>query len=127
MRRKTACILLGAAVIAAATTPGRATQLVEISVRGHYYSAPATVIVNVAVEPGDKNYKLVLEADSERFFRSSEIELSGVSDKRIHTMEFKNLPEGEYELRAEVRSRTGVLGVDSQALTVMGVNSEPIQ
>ena len=127
MRRKTAWILLGAAALAAATTPGRATQLVEISVRGHYFSAPATVIVNVAVEPGNRNYKLVLEADSERFFRSSEIELSGASDKRIHTMQFKNLPEGEYELRAEVRSRTSVLGMDSKALTVMGVNSEPIQ
>ena len=127
MGRTAARLLMAATTVAALMTSGRASQVVEINVRGHYFSAPATVIVNVAVEPGEQNYKLVIEADSERFFRSSEIELTGVSDKRIHTMQFKNLPEGEYELRAEVRSRRDILGKAMRAVTVMGVNAEPFK
>lgn len=100
---------------------GSAAQVVEIMLRGHYYSAPATVILNVAIEPDADNYRLAVEAESERFFRSSTLELEGESDKRIHTIQFKNLPEGEYILRAEVRSKTAVRGKAQQELTVTGV------
>lgn len=120
MNRPAASTFLAAVTLASLIIPGNASQIVEIRLRGHYFSAPATVVVNVAVEPGDDNYRLVIEADSAKFFRSSEIELAGAGGQRIHTIQFKNLPEGAYMLRAEVQSRTGVLGQTSQELTVMG-------
>jgi hypothetical protein len=120
VRRPAAWTVLAVLIIASLAVPGSASQIVEIRLRGHYFSAPATVVVNIAIEPGVDNYRLVIEADSPKFFRSSKIELTGVDERRIHTIQFKNLPEGAYLLRAEVQSRTAVLGQASQELTVMG-------
>jgi hypothetical protein len=121
VRRTTAFVLVAILTMPMLAVRGGAEQIVEIRVRGHYYSAPATVIVNVAVRPDAANHKLLIEAESERFVRSSVIELEGEGDKRIHTIQFKSLPEGEYVLRAEVRSRTDVRGQAVQMLTVTGV------
>jgi hypothetical protein len=121
VRRTAAWIVLAAATLTTMAISGNAAQVVEIRLRGHYFSAPATVIVNIAIEPDSANRKLVIAADSERFFRSSEIVLSGEGDARIHTVEFKNLPQGEYMLRAEVRSLTEVRGQATLGLTVMGI------
>lgn len=116
--RRAAYAILAAVTL---TIPGSAAEIVQIHLRGHYFSAPANVIVNVTIEPDAENHTLLIEADSDRFVRSSEMELSGAQEKRIHTIQFKNLPEGQYTLRAEVRSRTEVRGKATQELTVMGV------
>lgn len=121
MRRFVAYVILAAATLTTLPIHGNASEIVQIRLRGHYFSAPATVVVNVAIEPDAENYRLVIEADSDRFYRSSEVELSGAEEKRIHTIQFKSLPEGEYMLRAEVRSRTVVRGQATQELTVMGI------
>ncbi len=61
-----------------------------------------------------------VEAESERMFRSSEITLSGAGEKRIHTLEFKNLPAGDYTLSAQVYSSSEMRAVATQQLTVSG-------
>lgn len=104
----------------AASTVGDANDIVEIRLRGRYYAEPATVQITVAVEPDAVNRSLRVEADSERMFRSSEITLSGAGEKRIHTLEFKNLPAGEYTLSAQVFSNREMRGVAMQQLTVSG-------
>ena len=101
-----------------------AKEIVEIRVRGHYYSAPATVPIIVAVEPSERNRVLSVEADGEDYYRASEIELDGDKEKRLHTLEFKSLPAGEYVLRAEVRSKTAVLGKAEAGVKVMGFTPE---
>lgn len=134
MTRRTACLssasvfglLVGLlvtllATLLATTTPGSASQVVELRLRGHYFSEPATVQMVIAVEPDAANRTLRIAADGDRMFRSTEVNLSGQSDKRLHTVEFKNLPAGEYELRAEVLSSSGVRGMDAQPLTVTGL------
>ena len=115
-----ALLTLGA--LTAVRSPAK--EIVEIRVRGHYYSAPATVPIVVAVEPGERNYALVVEADGEDFYRSSEIELNGENEKRLHPVEFKSLPAGEYVLRAQVRSKRGVLGTAEAGLVVTGLTGE---
>ena len=120
MGRNAARVLI-AAVVAVSIHPGRASEVVEIKVRGHYFPAPANINVNIAVEPADNHYRLVIEADSEGFYRASEIALDGAADKRVHTVQFKNLPQGQYVLRAELRSRTDVLAEARQQLTVTGM------
>jgi hypothetical protein len=77
---------------------------VEIQVRGYYYVEPATVQVLVTVEPDAHNRILRIQADGEGMFRSSEVELVGDAEKRLHTIQFKNLSAGMYKLRAEVLS-----------------------
>jgi uncharacterized protein (DUF58 family) len=114
-----------AALILAATLTGAtgvgvlaAEEIVELRVRGRFYAEPATVRVTVAVAPDARNRSLVIQADGERLFRSSELELSGENGKRLHTFEFKNLPAGYYIIRAEVRSSSNVRAAAEQELVV---------
>ena len=119
-------IALAALAMALLTTGMSVTagERVEIRLRGHYYAEPATVrvivIVAVAVEPDDHNRTLRLAADGDSMFRSSEVPLAGSDDKRLHTIEFKNLAAGSYTLTAEVLSGNAVLAMDEQELIVMG-------
>jgi len=115
-RRFAPFIAIAAVVVLGTVTAGR--QVVEIRLRGHYYPEPATVRMTVAVEPQEKNRLLRIEADSDAMYRATEVELAGENDKRLHTVEFRNLAAGEYQLRAEVLSATGVLGQATQQLVV---------
>ena len=118
MRRLPSTFALVAALSAAAPTV-LADDIVEIWVRGYYYAEPANVRVTVAVEPDRTHRTLRIEADGEMMFRSSEMQLAG-DDKRLHTIEFKNLAAGAYTLRAEVLSNGTVVGVAEQELVVAG-------
>ena len=115
-RRFAPFVAIAAVVVLGTVTAGR--QVVEIRLRGHYYPEPATVRMTVAVEPQEKNRLLRIEADSDAMYRATEVELAGENDKRLHTVEFRNLAAGEYQLRAEVLSATGVLGQATQQLVV---------
>jgi hypothetical protein len=57
-------------------------------------------------------------------YRSSELTLSGASEKRLHNVEFRNLPAGYYTLRAQVRSSHDVRGSASQELVVTGSGAQ---
>jgi hypothetical protein len=112
---------IAAALVAAGVicgTVAASQDVVEIRIRGRYYPEPATVRVTVAVEPDQSNRTLVIEADGERLFRSSEVSLDGEKEQRIHTLELKNLPAGYYVVRAEVRSTEEVRGVAEELLVV---------
>lgn len=109
------------ALTSIATLRAFAGDVVEIRLRGHYFSEPATVQITVAVEPDAANRVLRVEADGDRMYRSTEVTLLGDGDKRLHTVEFKNLPAGAYELRAEVLSSDRVRGMATQELLVAGV------
>ena len=98
-----------------------AKEMVEIRVSGRYYAAPATVSLVVAVEPGERNRALLVEADGEDYYRASEIELDGDKEKRLHSIEFKSLPAGAYILRAQVRSKTAIIGKAEADLVVTGI------
>ena len=68
----------------------------------------------------DPSYEsLVIEADGEAMFRSSELPLSE-GDRRLHTVEFKNLVAGTYRLRAAVIADGDVISVAQQELVVGG-------
>ena len=117
-------IALALLTVAVASTAGPlvgdAKEIVEIRLRGRYYAEPATVQITIAVEPDGLNRSLRVEAESERMFRSSQINLAGANEKRIHTLEFKNLSAGEYTLSAQVLSNDDVRAVATQQLTVSG-------
>ena len=97
-----------------------ANDIVEIRLRGRYYSEPASVQITVAVEPNAAYRKLLVEAESADMYRSSEITLNGADEQRLHTLEFKNLSAGDYVLSAGVYTNTEMKAVARQALTVSG-------
>ena len=119
-RRIIAFAVFIAALMTTGARPGHAKEVVEILLRGHYFVEPATVQITVAVEPDAKNRSLRIEADGERLFRASQLSLDGATEKRIHSVEFKNLPAGNYILRAEVLGSEDVRGMAEQELVVSG-------
>ena len=112
-----------AALVSANAISMRAEHVVEIRLHGRYYTEPATIRVTVAVQPDEANRTLVVQADGERMFRSSEVTLEGDKGQRLHTLEFKNLPRGSYVLRAEVYSRATLRGAAEQELIVGDVGN----
>jgi hypothetical protein len=120
VRRYIAFAALIAGFITLDALSGTAKDILEIRLRGHYYAEPATVRITVAVEPGAENRSLLVEADGSHYFRSSAVTLDGEKEKRLHTVEFKNLPAGSYILRAQVRSTEDVLATATQDLVVTG-------
>lgn len=121
MKRTIASFALAFGLAAAVAAPGAANDVVEIRLRGHYFAEPATVRITVAVEPAADHRALVIEADGERYFRSSALTLNGENEKRLHMVEFKNLPAGAYTLRAQVRSTEDVLATATQEVVVTGM------
>lgn len=113
-------LVLLAALTAALAVPATAGDIVEIHLRGHYYVAPATVDISVLVEPNAANRVLRVEADGDQMYRSTDIELSGASDRRQHLVEFKNLEPGTYQLRAVVLSTNQVRGMAVSDMMVTG-------
>ena len=107
-----------AVTIVIGTTAAAAQDVVQIRIRGRFYAEPATVRITIAVAPDESNRTLVVQADGDRLFRSSELALDGVNGERLHTLEFKNLPAGHYVLRAEVHSSRQLRGIAEEELIV---------
>ena len=114
--------VISAAAAAASLVMGSslaaAEDVVELRIRGRYFSDPATVRITVAVEPNADNRTLRIEADGDRLFRSSEVVLDGENGKKVHTVEFKNLPAGSYTIRAAVLSTAQVRGAAEEFVVV---------
>jgi hypothetical protein len=93
---------------------------VEIRLSGRYFAEPATVQMIIAVEPDAQNRTLRVEADGDNMFASTEIQLAGDREQRLHTIRFKNLSAGEYTLRAQVLSHTSIRSQATQEIMVSG-------
>ena len=121
MTRIIAWTTLTIAMLASLIAIGNAGEVVQIRLRGHFFAEPATVQITVAVEPAAEHRVLRVAADGERYYRASELALEGEKGKRLHTVEFKNLPAGAYMLVAEVLSTEELLGKATQQLVVTSV------
>ena len=99
---------------------GSAKNDLEIKLAGHYFAEPATVQMIIAVEPDAQNRILRVEADGDNMFASTEIQLAGGREQRLHPVQFKNLPAGEYTLRAQVLSHDSVRSQATQEILVSG-------
>jgi hypothetical protein len=69
--------------------------------------APANLIVRATVENNAANRSMEIVAESEDFYRSSEVQLDGASAPRTTMFEFRSLPPGTYEVRAVLYSASG--------------------
>ena len=123
-RRSIALISLTAILALSGATRGDARDVVEIRLHGRYFIEPATVRILIAVEPDAENRALLIEADGDQLYRSSELALTGATDKRLHSIEFRNLPAGAYTLRAQVKSSHDIRGSASQDLIVTGSGAQ---
>jgi hypothetical protein len=64
--------------------------------------APAFLTVRVRVDAAPENRRLQVVAESESYYRSSEVQLEGETGEPLSVFEFRGLPTGVYQV-------TGVL------------------
>ena len=96
--RIAACALL---LLLTPTAPVlQGAQPLTLSVTPSYAFAPATVQVRVRLDPSADNRALEIVADSSEFYRSSLVQLEGERAPRVISLDFRNLPEGAYEIRS---------------------------
>lgn len=115
--RLTALIAFTIAFVGLTTS---AKDAVAIKINGHYFAAPATVQMVIAVEPDSQNRTLRVEADGDNMYASTELQLAGDREQRLHTIQFKDLTAGEYTLRAQVLSNSDVRSQDEARIMVSG-------
>lgn len=84
------------------TMAGTASERLSLRVTPRQAFAPVNLWVSVSIDPDASNRALAIVADSEDFYRSSEIPLDGDRAPHVVTVEFRNMPGGDYQV-------TGVL------------------
>jgi hypothetical protein len=97
-------LLVTLATLSGDTDPARRVTL--HSVGGYIVRAPATLRLRVTVEPVEDQRLLRVECVGEDFGRASELPLRGVDGPRTSWVEWRDIPAGEYELRAWVATST---------------------
>jgi hypothetical protein len=69
--------------------------------------APANLMVRTVVAANQENRSIEVIAESDGFYRSSEIELDGDRAPRTTMFEFRSLPSGVYDVRAILKGPGG--------------------
>jgi hypothetical protein len=82
--------------------------------------APANLRVRATIEANRSNRAIEIIAESDSFYRSSEIPLDGERAPRTTQLEFRGLPGGVYAVRAVLKGASGVLALARQEVNVVG-------
>jgi hypothetical protein len=80
---------------------------------------PGNIRIVSRVEPSRANRALVIEVESGSHYSSSEVPLEGEQAPRSRSMLLKNLPAGEYQVIATVRTRSGAATATRQTFQVV--------
>ena len=102
----------------AATLPLGAGEKMTLKVSPAVAFAPANLIVRAMILSDPDNRAVEIIAESEDFYRSSMIELEGDKAPRTSHFEFRSLPPGTYEVRANLVGSNG----ESRALIRQQIN-----
>lgn len=91
----------------ATTLPLGAGERMTLKVSPAVAFAPANLIVRATILADADNRAVEIVAESDDFYRSSEIQLEGERAARTNTFEFRSLPPGMYEVRANLLGADG--------------------
>jgi hypothetical protein len=90
-----------------ATLPLGAGERITLKVSPAVAFAPANLIVRATILADADNRAVEIIAESNDFYRSSEIPLEGEKAARTSVFEFRSLPPGSYEVRANLLGANG--------------------
>ncbi len=93
---------------------------VTIAVRPAVTVARGNAQLKILVERNDRNRLLTWEIDGPNYYRSSRMELGGANAPRSWFFLVRDLPEGEYDIRATVDRSD-----NSQTMAVSGIKVLP--
>ena len=107
------------------TTAGRATARLSLKVTPRAAFAPVNLRVSATIEPSASNRVLAVVADSEDFYRSSEIPLEGDRAPHVVTVEFRGVPGGDYQITGTLIDQAGASrGVAQQVARVLSPSTD---
>lgn len=115
--------LFGVAIaigILAGTIQSNADEAVSITVRPAVTSYGGNAQLRVIVARDDLNRALVWEVDGPNYYRSSETQLNGASAPRSYVFMVRDLPGGEFVVRAILKRGDSSTVVDRSSITVVG-------
>ena len=112
-------LLCGILVLLTTPVVTRTGERLAIRVSPSVALAPADLTVRTTIESNASNRTLVIIAESDDFYRSSEIPLDGAKAPRTTSLAFRSLPGGVYSVRAVLKGANDEwLAQTRQALTV---------
>jgi hypothetical protein len=88
--------------------------------------APTNLTIRIHVEPDASNRAFEVVAESSEYYRSSRIQLDGDEAPRTITLEMRNLPDGDYDVRGVLVDNAGRerAAVRRQVIVVSSTGSE---
>src|SRR4051812_11303167 len=99
--------LIGILISGAGTLRMGAGERITLKVTPAVAFAPANLIVRAMIIADADNRAVEIVAESPEFYRSSMMQLEGESAARVTTFEFRSLPPGTYEVRANLFGASG--------------------
>jgi hypothetical protein len=93
-------------LLSVASTVNSAERL-RIAVSPVASFAPTNLTVQIHVTPDAANRALEVTADSHSYYRSSRIQLDGQDARTTMVLEFRNVPGGDYDVRATLIDSDG--------------------
>jgi hypothetical protein len=119
---RTVMLTIGVTAIAAAQAGAGEDLRLRVSPR--VALAPATIVVQATVTPNDRNRWLAITAESDDFYRSSEVTLHGSDGPRTTQVMLPGLPSGDYEVTATIYGTGGRISDIRADLRVMSGSVE---
>lgn len=96
-----------AGVMLLAASPLGAGERLAVRVSPVVCFSPANLIVRTTVETDAGNRTLEISAESDNFYRSSEIQLDGDKAPRVTQVYFRDLPSGSFDVRVDLLGADG--------------------
>jgi hypothetical protein len=109
-----------ATVVLASPIQTTADQAISLTVRPKITTYRGNAQVRVLVSRDEKNRTLVWEVDGPNYYRSSSVELQGATSPRSYFFLARDLPSGEFEVRATVKRNDRSTARAVSSLRVVG-------
>ena len=97
-----------------------AGEAISITVRPAVTPVNGNAQLKVLVERNEMNRALIWEVDGPNYYRSSAMELDGASSPRSYFFVVRDLPAGEFEVRATLRRNNNTTMMDRSSIRVVG-------
>jgi hypothetical protein len=114
-------ILMLAALLSVTTISTAGGENLRIAASPVTSFAPTNLTIRTRLVASDENRVLEVVAESAQFYRSSQIPLEGERAPLTITIEFRDLPSGDYEVSGVLTGRSGERrAIALQRVTVIG-------
>jgi hypothetical protein len=89
------------------SAPLGASDRLAIRVSPSVAFAPANLVIRTTIDADNRNRYISVTAESDAFFRSSELQLDGERAPHTSVFEFRSVPVGNYRIHVELLGSSG--------------------